>query len=95
VAVRLGGGDGGRVAAAARALADRAAALGRDAELAEVTVLGPSEAPLGRLKGRTRWHLWLRARDRRPLRRMARALAQVAVPAGIRVGVDVDPLSAL
>jgi primosomal protein N' (replication factor Y) len=95
VAIRLDGEDGAEVASAAGLLAARARGLASDPELGAVGVLGPSEAPLARLKGRTRWHLWLRGTDRRPLRRMAMTLAAVAMPAGVRLGVDVDPLSAL
>jgi primosomal protein N' (replication factor Y) len=93
VAIRLDGEDGGAVASAARELARRAATLGQT--VPGVAVMGPAEAPLGRLKGRTRWHLWLRSLDRRPLRQIARALADGPAPGGVRVVVDVDPLSAL
>jgi len=59
-------------------------------------VLGPSEAPLARLKGRTRWHLWLRAPERKPLRQVVRGLQRAGAPVGrVRLTVDVDPVSAL
>ncbi|HUH02586.1 MAG TPA: hypothetical protein VML75_11385, partial [Kofleriaceae bacterium] len=62
----------------------------------EVAVLGPSEAPLARLKGRTRWHVWLRSSDRRALRRFGRALvAGAELGSSVRLTVDVDPVSAL
>ncbi|HUS69108.1 MAG TPA: primosomal protein N' [Kofleriaceae bacterium] len=94
-ALRLDGPDERAVERAAAQLADRARALG---SARGVTVLGPSEAPLARLKGRTRWHMWLRARDRRDLRGFLRQLAPVAAAAplpGVRLTVDVDPVSAL
>ena len=95
VAMRLDGPDAGEVAAAARILADRARALA-DRVAAGVTVLGPSEAPLARLKGRTRWHLWLRAPERRSLRQVVRGLERAGAPVGrVRLTVDVDPVSAL
>ena len=62
-----------------------------------VTLLGPSEAPLKRLKGRTRWQLWLRGSDRALLRTIVRRLLGAA-PAGrgaVRLTVDVDPVSTL
>jgi primosomal protein N' (replication factor Y) len=98
-AVRLDGPDADEVAAEARRLAERAGELGAAAGGSRVTVLGPSEAPLVRLKGRTRWHMWLRSRDRRELRGFVRALLPAERPAGrsgrVRVTVDVDPVSAL
>ena len=52
-----------RAAEAARRLCDKA-----PAEVA-ATVLGPSEAPLSRLKGRTRWQLFLQSSQPRPAAR--------------------------
>lgn len=96
VAIRLDGTDAAAVADAARFLANAARDRARAWKL-EVGVLGPSEAPLARLKGRTRWHLWLRAGERQPLRTLVRGLEAVAEPAlrGVRMAVDVDPISAL
>ena len=56
---------------------------------------GPVEAPLARLRGRSRWQLWLRSADRTALRRVVRAIAAAEVASGIRVAVDVDPVSAM
>jgi primosomal protein N' (replication factor Y) len=62
----------------------------------QVSILGPVEAPLARLKGRTRWHMWLRAKDRKVLRRFARELMRGgSMPPSVRLAVDVDPVSAL
>jgi primosomal protein N' (replication factor Y) len=101
IALRLDGTDAAAVVATAHRLRQHAAELGQRTGTG-VRVLGPTEAPLGRLKGRTRWHAWLRGTDRRDLRRFARALVEaVAMPdgsrrsAGVRVVVDVDPVSAL
>jgi primosomal protein N' (replication factor Y) len=100
VAVRLDAPDPGAVAAAARDLARQAVQVGRRCG-GDVTVLGPTEAPLARLKGRTRWHLWLRAPERKTLRRFLRALVPAATvspgsaSSAVRVTVDVDPVSAL
>src|SRR6185503_10359886 len=87
VAVRIDGSSDEEVRATAGALADRAAALG-----GPVVVLGPSEAPLARLKGRTRWHVWLKHDDRALLRAFTRRLvADLQPPHDVRVTVDVDP----
>ena len=60
-----------------------------------VEVLGPVAAPLERLRGRTRWLIWLRGAQRQALRRVARAVAATEPDRGVRVGLDVDPISAL
>ncbi len=92
IAVRFDGRDPDEVRGVARALERRAAELRGGG----VTALGPVEAPLARLKGRTRWHLWLRGPDRKEVRRVARDLVRtVAAPASVRVVLDVDPVSAL
>ena len=96
VAVRIDGADPGAVAATAERLAALAVALaGREPPDAEVLVRGPAPAPLARLRGRTRWQIWLRGPDRAALRRVVRGLAAAEVAGGVRVGVDVDPVSAL
>jgi primosomal protein N' (replication factor Y) len=100
VALRIDGPDERAVQRAAHELADRAAGL---SVRLDVTVLGPAEAPLARLKGRTRWHLWLRAASRKPLRSLVRAIVWGEPDAGsapafasdVRITVDVDPVSAL
>jgi primosomal protein N' (replication factor Y) len=60
-----------------------------------VRVLGPAEAPLSRLKGRTRWQLFLRAKRSTALRVLLRAAANVGAPKAVRLAVDVDPVSML
>ncbi len=45
---------------------------------AAVRVRGPAEAPLGRLRGRARWQVWLSSQDRAPLAAAARAAARTA-----------------
>jgi primosomal protein N' (replication factor Y) len=94
IALRVDGANPRAVEQEARSLARRAADLGPQRH--GVSVLGPSEAPLARLKGKTRWHLWLRGKERSPLRRFTRALCGTdSPPSGVRVTVDVDPVSAL
>ena len=92
-AIRIDGPDLVQVAAAARELGAAAVATARTVG-DQVQVLGPSEAPLARLRGRSRWQLWLKGRDRAALRRVVRSVLSVEVK-GVRVAADVDPLSAL
>ncbi len=78
--------------------ADEAARdLGRAAPRANgVTVLGPAPAPFAILRGRHRRRLLLKARRDVAVQPLLRAwLAQVRVGRGVRVDVDVDPVSFL
>ena len=94
IAVRIDGARGGEVASTANRLALLAEALAKR-EVVEVEIRGAVPAPLERLRGRTRWQIWLRSTDRTALRRVARGvLAAEAAPA-VRVTLDVDPLSTL
>jgi primosomal protein N' (replication factor Y) (superfamily II helicase) len=60
-----------------------------------VEVRGPVPAPLERLRGRTRWQIWLRGADRHALRRVARYAVTAEVASPVRVSLDVDPISTL
>ncbi len=93
----------GRLAALIVSADDAAAAdatardLGRAAPRIDgVTVLGPAPAPLAILRGRHRRRLLLKARRDVPVQPLLREwLAQVPVGRGVRVDVDVDPVSFL
>lgn len=64
---------------------------------AQVDLLGPTPAPIERLRGRYRFRFLLRARDRSPLRALAVALTE-RIEAGVapaRASVDTDPVSTL
>ena len=78
-----------RAAEAARRLAEKAPAE------AAASVLGPTEAPLSRLKGRTRWQLFVQSSQPRALRALARAATETGAPRGVRLSIDVDPVSML
>jgi primosomal protein N' (replication factor Y) (superfamily II helicase) len=92
VAVRIDGPDEAAVSGTAGRLAALATSMTRDGS---VEVRGPAPAPLSRLRGRSRWQIWLRSPDRTALRRVARGVTSAEIPAGVRVSVDVDPVAAL
>ncbi|HEY3803639.1 MAG TPA: primosomal protein N' [Kofleriaceae bacterium] len=91
IAVRIDGGDEHAVVAAARKLADTGESLG----VPGVELRGPVPAPLEKLRGRTRWQIWLRGQERQALRRVARAMLATEVAGAVRVVLDVDPMSSL
>jgi primosomal protein N' (replication factor Y) (superfamily II helicase) len=96
IAVRIDGPDPHEVAGTAQRLAQLAEQLARRPDAGgAVDVRGPVPAPIERLRGRTRWQVWLRSADRHALRRVARGAVQVEVASSVRVGLDVDPMSAL
>lgn len=60
-----------------------------------VDVMGPAPYPLARLRGKSRWHITLRGGVLPELRTglgALRAIAERERPAGMAVGLDVDPL---
>jgi len=96
IAVRIDGADANEVASVAHRLAQLAEAAARRPEIAgQVEVRGPVPAPLERLRNRTRWQVWLRSGDRHALRRVARSLLGAEIASTVRVGLDVDPISAM
>jgi len=59
----------------------------------KISVLGPAEAPLSRVKGRYRWHMLLKGNDIKTLHTLAgNILANTREP-GLRIRVDVDPVN--
>ena len=98
VNVVVSGTEEQRVAQAAVEVAEWLRGLIAARAEGQVEVVGPAPAPLARIKGRWRWHLVLRAEDRRWLGRVARFAARRAPHTGsgpIRVVFDRDPLSLL
>jgi primosomal protein N' (replication factor Y) len=79
----------GRLAAHARSLPEAAQAV--------VEVLGPSPAPIARLRARFRFRVMLRAKSRGPLRAVLAALVPVKgeLERHARIAIDVDPVSML
>jgi len=96
--VVLSGRNADRVGEAAATLADWLRGLVARRAAGTIDVLGPAPAPLARIKERWRWHVLLRARDRRWLGRVARyANARLARFArrDVRIALDRDPVSLL
>jgi len=94
--LRVSGADVEEARAAARDAADRARALARTG----VEVLGPAPAPLERLRGRWRFQVLLRAPgpEAAPVQALLRRLLarrDAVPPPGVRMHVDVDPVSLL
>jgi len=91
IAVRIDGGNEHAVVGVARKLAD----VGEAMAVAGVELRGPVPAPLEKLRGRTRWQIWLRGVERTALRKVARAMLATEIASGVRVVLDVDPMSSL
>jgi len=83
---------------------DEAVARSAMQELAEVAkrragshaeVLGPSPAPIARLRSQYRFRLLVRAKTRAPLRHVLVGVQEAKVDRRVRVVIDVDPVSML
>jgi primosomal protein N' (replication factor Y) (superfamily II helicase) len=63
----------------------------------EVAILGPAPSPIARLRGKFRFQVLLKARERKALRRVLSMLfsARHEAPRALRVVIDVDPVSML
>jgi primosomal protein N' (replication factor Y) len=92
VALRLDASDADR---AREGAADAAAAALAAAAGGAVRVRGPAEAPIPRVRGRSRYQVWLSGHDRAALMAAARAAAAVKLGGDTRLVVDVDPQSVL
>ena len=68
-----------------------------EAERGAVEVLGPTPAPIAKLRNRHRFRVVLKARERGPLRAALTALQRAlpSVDRKVRVALDVDPVSML
>jgi len=91
VVLRLDGKQSRDVEEAAHAVAGRA----REVADGQVQVLGPSEAPIPRLRGRARFQVWLSGTDRGKLLTVSRATQSIPLSRDVRLAVDVDPQSVL
>jgi len=75
--------------------ADVAQRMRADAERADVRLLGPAPAPLGRLRGEYRAQLLMKGSNRRRLREILQAAIAARPDLQRRVVIDVDPVSVL
>lgn len=79
----------------ARACVEELARVARKHADPQVELLGPSPAPIARLRNLYRFRLLVRSKARGPLRRVLFAVLGTKVERGMRVVVDVDPVSML
>ena len=89
--VRFDALDEGQALAECKRIAD----IARAAAPVGVEVLGPTPAPLARLRNRYRFRFVLRARDRKPLRDALLAVARATGHRLVRMAIDVDPVNML
>jgi primosomal protein N' (replication factor Y) len=88
--VVVSGPNAAAVRKAAETLAEALREIGRGAAVA---VLGPSPAPLARIKGRSRWHVLVKGAVDAPLPAVITdALLAVGVVEGVSFAPDVDPV---
>jgi len=98
--VRISGRDWRRAEESAKALAavarSSAAHEAKGQKGADVTVLGPAQAPKGRLKGLYRYQFMLKGSPLSALRRVCHAVMEERrrlATSGIRFDIDADPLN--
>ena len=93
----LTGEDEERVSSAARALGESVQKLRRSQGVAErLTLVGPSPAPLARLRGRFRWHFLLKSTSPGLLEPALHRLAtRWRPPRGVQLVIDRDPYNLL
>ncbi|OPZ59615.1 MAG: Primosomal protein N' [Deltaproteobacteria bacterium ADurb.Bin510] len=78
-------------AAAAQLASEQAQLAARQASIGGIKVLGPAPAPLALLRGQHRWQLLLSSSERASLHQAVSRLEQLALPAGLRRRIDIDP----
>ena len=91
IALRIDGGDESSARAAASAVAQEITRVVGN----RVQVRGPAEAPIARVRGRSRFQVWLASTERTALTAAARAAVGVKLAGDVRMVVDVDPQSTL
>ncbi|MBV8773583.1 MAG: primosomal protein N' [Deltaproteobacteria bacterium] len=90
--VRIEGDDSALVSDSARKIA---ALLAESAKPETMRVLGPAPAPIERIKRRYRWQVLVKSRERNELRATLAAAVSTTSRPGVRVSVDIDPVSML
>ena len=91
IALRLDASDESEVRGAASTVAAEVVRAGGP----RVQVRGPAPAPIERVRGRSRYQIWLSSTERAPLAAAARAASAVKLGGDVRMVVDVDPQSTL
>lgn len=98
VSFRIQGPHLNKVEETARLLARRAQALKvQFPQYSSVEILGPAEAPLSKLRGQFRFHLLVKSTQTAAANPFSRQLLgdQEWVPSGIKILIDIDPMSLL
>ena len=99
VNVRCEGTDGEKVQACAESIAHYLLTHTQGEEDGQSVVLGPAPAPIERIRGRERWQVLIKGKDRRTLLALVKKaqteLLSQPQTQGVRVIVDVDPYSML
>ena len=101
VNVRIVGKDGGETGKCAVALGKGCCELQQKSQdyRNSLEILGPVEAPWEKLKGKYRWQLLLKGKNREDLHRFTHAVANSLAPKvknpGVAVTVDIDPINLL
>ena len=88
--LRLSGPSASCTATAAAALAER---IRSQVEAAGWLLIGPAPAPVARVAGKSRWQLLLHGPAGQPLPLPTESLLREALPAGVGLAIDPDPLS--
>lgn len=98
VSFRIQGTKQSVVEGATRLLARRAQALkAQFPQYSSIEVLGPAEAPLSKLRGQFRYHLLIKTTQAAAANPFSRQLLgdQEWVPPGVKILIDIDPMSLL
>lgn len=83
-----------RVAEKAKNMVSLAGALFRSGAVkGKVEVIGPAEAPIGKIKGRYRWNILLKGSDIKALHTIAGSILGETRRDGVDIKVDVDPVN--
>ena len=95
--VRVDALDEKEAQAATALLASAARAAARTGEIGAVTVLGPTPAPIAKVRNRFRFRVMLRSNSREHLRKATLAIhtATGQLSRAVRVAIDVDPVGLL
>jgi primosomal protein N' (replication factor Y) len=81
--------------AATKAAAEQLARIAREQRLPHVEVVGPSVAPIARVRNRHRFRFLVKSPDRKALRQTLLAVLRAPLDRRVHLVVDVDPMSML